>query len=266
MKRKLLAQLVHNPPIFNKDIQDTYAKKLEEGQIRIDSLIGQADFAIKLLQQELGPVEQVTNINKVIANYKRTSIIPYYQDKNDVISISSASVVIQELVDQQLRANNIFENWNHQELEVINNLKLFKSEYEILTDNIDEIIQYKQSQITKVPTKYYSHQQLDTKLEECSNVLNTLNKSLQRIVIKYISFDNPLLTLGELNDRIQIILDLINKLVKGLIINNDYLVLTPTPIELQVLNKMMMNEVVLIKDSPDNHENQLIVKLRDYSA
>ncbi|CAH6722694.1 hypothetical protein CLIB1444_10S04258 [[Candida] jaroonii] len=267
MKSDIIKKLVNEKPVFNKEIEDTYIKRLEEGQLLIDSLIEQSSFALKLLKSELLHHQHTNDKQQVIAEYKRNEIIPFYQDKNDVISISTASILIQSLIQQHVNSSKNLQSLNNQEFDTINNLKGFKMEYQQLLDNLDEISQFKKDRSHEIThsnefdlTNNEKIQQLNDLVDTTDNDLQSLNNALKKVVFKYVSFDDTSLSVEEIKSRVTQLIELINKLIKNLITNKGFTPIDPNPVQQSLIRNLIMNDIILSDLSDD-----MLIQLRDYS-
>lgn len=267
MKSDIVKKLVNEKPVFNKEIEDTYVKRLEEGQLLIDSLIEQSNFALKLLKSELLHHQHTNDKHQVIAEYKRNEIIPFYQDKNDVISISTASILIQSLVQQHTNSSKNLQNLNNQEFDIINNLKGFKMEYQQLLDNLDDITNFKKDKSLQLSTQEHFQLsndektlQLNNMVDSTDNDLQSLNNALKKVVFKYVSFDDTSLSVEEMKSRVTQLIELINKLIKNLITNKGFTPVEPNPVQQSLIRNLIMNDIILSNDS-----DEMLIQLRDYS-
>lgn len=289
-------QLVNDEGI-NTEVQETYNRRLKEGQVFINNLELQADEAIKQLETELNitdssetltdrdnmdasdttsnEISEESKKKEVIALYRTYEKVPFFSEKLDVILVATANTVLRQLVvDQAFGTEKLRQTGNQKNID-INNLQMMKLEYQQLSENVDQLLTNKKGQLDSAKERYIQQKQrqrlpvdeisanLDELLRVSEKSVIKLNNALKSVLIKYLSFDSFDLDKAQLNNILNVLLKLFKTLMKNVTSGtNEYMTLTLSPIEVSLVQNLAMNEIVLIKLSQDN---QFTIKLRDYS-
>lgn len=260
------------------EVQETYNKRLTEGQAFFNSLNEQTDKVLATLRAELEEETRGDNIPElvlkrdVIAKYRVLEKIPFYSERLDVMPTATTNTVLRQLVNDHINATRQLKRYEDTVSQQADIVLAMHSDYAYFNSSInDEAIEKKKQELKRYQDQISS--QLEVPVEDIDAALNKvvkssdrtvteLNNFLKKVLIKYLSFDSFNLDKAELNSNLAVLMKLFKTLMNNLATGNEYMTLQLTAIEVSLVQNLAMNEIIMIKLAKNN---EFQIRLRDYS-
>ncbi|KAI3402870.1 hypothetical protein KGF56_004331 [Candida oxycetoniae] len=171
---------------------EVYLSRLRKDIKRVEEHLKQADAAIGSFDETLhesSPIEK-----QIIALYRTYKCIPYKPDKNDSISTSTTTVVLEKMIQE--KKGQLAKAKNDKTLEKKDEFDFAAMVNELQTIR-DEKLEAKEV-LSKILSREFESL-LNEKLQESNNIQVQLKGFLRKVLIKYLALSD--LARGQVSDR-----------------------------------------------------------------
>ena len=264
-------------------IQSNYMQRLRHDIRSTLNFTEQADSAISKFKDENDVDDDILKLKtEIVALWFCYSRLPYVPDKQDTIGIATASISVQEQVEDQAEAFDMLLQEVQSLKQERRSFETLNSDYRQLTSLIDKKIEFEKFKIQEIESKINSmeitpmeaSQQMDALQESIQmsrDMEDTLLASLRRTLTKYLAISDwqllEVMTAEEFESNTDVCIQLIDTLILASIKSvkqriDEWLVVYPTKTEERLINHLVRSSLLILRQ--DSTDEKYIVKIRNF--
>ena len=264
-------------------IQSNYMQRLRHDIRSTLNFTEQADSAISKFKDENDVDDDILKLKtEIVALWFCYSRLPYVPDKQDTIGIATASISVQEQVEDQAEAFDMLLQEVQSLKQERRSFETLNSDYKQLTSLIDKKIEFEKFKIQEIESKINSmeitpmeaSQQMDALQESIQmsrDMEDTLLASLRRTLTKYLAISDwqllEVMTAEEFESNTDVCIQLIDTLILASIKSvkqriDEWLVVYPTKTEERLINHLVRSSLLILRQ--DSTDEKYIVKIRNF--
>ena len=264
-------------------IQSNYMQRLRHDIRSTLNFTEQADSAISKFKDEKDVGDDILKLKtEIVALWFCYSRLPYVPDKQDTIGIATASISVQEQVEDQAEAFDMLLQEVQSLKQERRSFETLNSDYKQLTSLIDKKIEFEKFKIQEIESKINSmertpmeaSQQMDALQESIQmsrDMEDTLLASLRRTLTKYLAISDwqllEVMTAEEFESLTDVCIQLIDTLILASIKSvkqriDEWLVVYPTKTEERLINHLVRSSLLILRQ--DSTDEKYIVKIRNF--
>lgn len=263
--------------------QGNYMQRLRHDIRSTLNFTEQADSAISKFKDENDVDDDILKLKtEIVALWFCYSRLPYVPDKQDTIGIATASISVQEQVEDQAEAFDMLLQEVQSLKQERRSFETLNSDYRQLTSLIDKKIEFEKFKIQEIESKINSmeitpmeaSQQMDALQESIQmsrDMEDTLLASLRRTLTKYLAISDwqllEVMTAEEFESNTDVCIQLIDTLILASIKSvkqriDEWLVVYPTKTEERLINHLVRSSLLILRQ--DSTDEKYIVKIRNF--
>ena len=264
-------------------IQSNYMQRLRHDIRSTLNFTEQADSAISKFKDENDVDDDILKLKtEIVALWFCYSRLPYVPDKQDTIGIATASISVQEQVEDQAEAFDMLLQEVQSLKQERRSFETLNSDYRQLTSLIDKKIEFEKFKIQEIESKINSMERtpmeasqqmeaLQESIQMSRDMEDTLLASLRRTLTKYLAISDwqllEVMTAEEFESLTDVCIQLIDTLILASIKSvkqriDEWLVVYPTKTEERLINHLVRSSLLILRQ--DSTDEKYIVKIRNF--
>ena len=263
--------------------QGNYMQRLRHDIRSTLNFTEQADSAISKFKDENDVDDDILKLKtEIVALWFCYSRLPYVPDKQDTIGIATASISVQEQVEDQAEAFDMLLQEVQSLKQERRSFETLNSDYRQLTSLIDKKIEFEKFKIQEIESKINSMERtpmeasqqmeaLQESIQMSRDMEDTLLASLRRTLTKYLAISDwqllEVMTAEEFESNTDVCIQLIDTLILASIKSvkqriDEWLVVYPTKTEERLINHLVRSSLLILRQ--DSTDEKYIVKIRNF--